>query len=131
MKPVRKGFREKQKNNQSMITKFANFIPAEYTIIDYIDRGMVFGKVITTEKIIYSHDRWDTKEEFYLKLYVIDYIEYEKTMFEWIKKDIEKSFHIDAIGKLYSSSSFKDTERKWNELAKEWILKRDAEKYNL
>jgi hypothetical protein len=48
-----------------------------------------------------------------------------------VKKDIEKSFHLDTIKQLYTSSSLKDTEQKWEELAKEFILKRDAKKYNL
>ena len=133
-----KGVRQKQKEAIDRSNRLRQFVSGLYIVIDYGERGIIFGKIIRTkhEESSYTSYRYglsydDQTPVTYLIIDVIDFVEKEEVRFPWIEIGKQKELNIDLLNVLHISNTFKGAEEKYKEVAEECIIKRDANKYNL
>lgn len=131
-RPAYRGFREKQKLNLSM-ERFKDFVPSSFIIFSskiWTGEDMiVFARILKLEHTMPDKYSYNEREGFSLHVIIIDCVGPEKGLLKPGELRVfnpENNFEV-----LFNSTSLKKSEEKYQEIAADYILARDANTYNL
>lgn len=134
-RPAHRGFRDKQKINLSMAERFKDFVPSSFIIFkSKIWTGedlIVFARILKLEHTVPDKYSYNEEEMFSVQVNIIDSVGPEKIVNQMLKPGELRSFNAETIDVLFNSTSLKKSEEKYQEIAGDYILARDANKYNL
>jgi len=134
-KPVYRGFREKQKKALSMSERFKDFIPSSFIIFNHrIWTGeymIVFARILKLEHTIPTRYSYNQDSGVFVHVNIIDSVGPEKINDIKFKPGELTNFNAETIETLFISTSLKKSEEKYQEIAEEYIMMKDANKYNL
>jgi hypothetical protein len=112
--------------------RFKDFIPSSFIIFKFkIWTGkevIVFARILKLEHKIPDRYSYNQETGIYVHVNIIDSVGPEN--FKDITTEVQ-SFNAEKIETLFISTSLKKSEEKYQEIAEDYIMMRDVNKYNL